>query len=546
MRKDNKYRIIFYILFASVWVLLFLRCRYGFPSDEALYLLVPYRFIKGDIPILHEWHPTQISDLWIHPLVALFLKVNGGTEGIFLTFRYIFTFFWGLFALFIYFRLRKLSDTGSMIASLALLIYVPYGEMALYYNTIGIMTLMSSLTILATAEKYKTVQYIAAGFLFAISVTCCPFLLILYIAIAIYLIAKKEIKQLCFITSGALLALIVFLVYYVSRSSLSGVIDSIKYLTGDREHQYTIAEKMLTYLGNLFFPTFISFFFILGFAIAVVIVKFIGTEKAKRNGFIVSSVLVLAMQADFIVELNFINYFMYAPILLGLYAFLFSRNEVVRKLFVYIWIPGLIYSFCLNLSSNLGLSAITSACSITTAASFVIAALYVSDFADMKKVMIITLSVLSVFQLGLELNSRMNTVFDKTAIKNMTETVETGSVKGIKTTKGRIRYYLIMLMDIEPLKSEDTDKVLILSPESWLYLDVDKDIGSYTCWSPYIDEYTVELLKEYYELYPDMMPDKVYVESYYTDLVPLIEELGYDKGDPTFLDAYILTRRSAP
>lgn len=547
MRKERVYRITFLILFAAVWVLLFLRCRFGFPSDEALYLLVPYRFINGDIPILHEWHPTQISGMWIHPLVALFLKINGGTEGIFLAFRYIYTAFWGIFALFIYYRLRKLSDTGAMAASLTLLIYAPYGEMALYYNTIGIMTLMSALVILVTAERMKTVQHIVAGFLLAVAITCCPYLLILYVALGIWFAVKKEIKSFAFVTAGAAISFILFVIYYVSKSSLSGVMGSIKYLTSDREHQIGFGEKILTYFGSLLFPSFVAFFILVVFAITVMFVKYLKTEKAKMTGFLITVALVTAMQVDFIFELNYINCFMFAPLLLGLYTVIFSDNEQIRKLFVFIWIPGLIYSFCLNLSSNLGISAVTSAASLMTAVSFVMAAMFVKDNAgivDMKNALAASLAVLAAFQIGLQLHIRMNTVFDKTSISNMTETVENGAVKGIRTTQGRIRYYLIMLLDVEPLK-DSTDKVLILSPESWLYLDVGKDIGSYTCWSPFIDEYTVELLKEYYELYPDMMPDKIYVESYYMDLVPLMEELGYDKGEPTFLEGYILTRRNA-
>ena len=545
MRKEKVFKILFLILFAAVWVLLFLRCRFGFPSDEALYLLVPYRFINGDIPVLHEWHPTQISGMWIHPLVYLFLKINGGTAGIFLAFRYIYTAFWGIFALFIYYRLRKISDTGAMAASLTLLIYAPYGEMALYYNTIGIMTLMSALVILVTAERIKTVQYIAAGFLLAVSVTCCPYLLILYIVLGIIYAVRKELRSFALITAGAACAFVLFVIYYVSKSSLSKVLGSIKYLTEDREHQIGFGTKILTYFGSLLFPSFAAFFIMVIFAVTIMFIKYLKTEKAKMTGFIITVVLVAAMQIDFVFELNYINCFMFAPLLLGLYSYIFSNSEIIRKLFIFIWIPGLIYSFCLNLSSNLGISAVTSAASLMTAVSFVMAAVFIKDNTDTKKALAFSLAVLAVFQVGLQLHIRMNTVFDKTSISNMTETVENGAVKGIRTTQGRIRYYLIMLKDIEPLMEDNVDKVLILSPESWLYLDAEKDIGSYTCWSPFIDEYTVELLKEYYELYPDMMPDKVYVESYYTDLVPLMEELGYDRGEPTFLEGNVLTRRNA-
>ncbi|MBR6961037.1 MAG: hypothetical protein IKH76_11225, partial [Clostridiales bacterium] len=73
-RTKRTATIIFIPSFLIILGMLLWKCRYGFPSDEALYLLVPMRFINGDIPLIHEWHPTQICYIWLQPVVALFLK----------------------------------------------------------------------------------------------------------------------------------------------------------------------------------------------------------------------------------------------------------------------------------------------------------------------------------------------------------------------------------------------------------------------------------------------------------------------------------------
>ena len=65
-RKKTIPYIIFFAVFAAISLLLFWKCRYGFPADEAMYIAIPFRFITGDIPVLHEWNPTQISYLWLH------------------------------------------------------------------------------------------------------------------------------------------------------------------------------------------------------------------------------------------------------------------------------------------------------------------------------------------------------------------------------------------------------------------------------------------------------------------------------------------------
>ncbi|MBP5260992.1 MAG: hypothetical protein J6Z43_02550 [Clostridiales bacterium] len=536
-RKNNTITAVYLILAAAVLAGLIARCPYGFPSDEALYLLVPFRVIGGDIPILHEWHPTQISDIWIHPLVALFLKVTGSTDGIFLTFRYIYTVIWWIFALFCFLRLRKISPAGSAIASLAIMIYAPYNEMALYYNTIGIMTLVSSCIIVLTAERELKFQYTVAGFLLAVAITCCPYLIILFVIAAVYCVVTKAIRSiLIYITAGAAAAFVIFCIYFLSRSSISSVLGSISHLTSDREHQIGIADKLLTYAGSILFPTMTAFICIVVFAILCIVIKF--TNK-KAAGFAITAALVIIMQVSLILENYFINSFMLAPSLLGLYAYLFSGKEEISRIFRYIWIPGLIYTFCINLSSNLGFSAAASAASVMTFASLLSAVIFARENFDITKIPTVVLAVIAAFQIGLQLNARMNSVFDKTSIRYMTETLETGSVKGIKTTPGRIHYYGWMTSDTAPLHAENINRVLILSPESWLYMDAGKQIGSYTCWSPIIDGYTIELLDEYYGLYPDKKPDAVYVESYYTDLVPLLEERGYH-GDVTALGGYIL------
>ncbi|SCW30366.1 hypothetical protein SAMN02910456_00411 [Ruminococcaceae bacterium YRB3002] len=543
--KNKIFTLIYLIVSAMIVIALFAKCPYGFPSDEALYLLVPYRFIHGDIPILHEWHPTQICYIWIHPLVDAYLYIKGNTEGIFLVFRYIYTIVWSLFSFFIYYRLRVISNIGAATVSVMLLIYAPYGSMSLYYNTIGIMTLLSCFVILATAKTHTTIQHIVAGFLFAMAVTCCPYLLILFFLMVVnYAVLrakgqKEAILHLVHLTLGSIIAFIVFCFYYFRNSSLSMIIGSIHYLLEDREHQYVFGDKLITYLVSLFSPTVLYFLCVVSFVICCIVVSFKKSSTAKKTGFIITVVLILIMQIDLIAEINYINSYMIAPSLLGIYSILFSHKPTIRRIFQFIWIPGLVYTFCLHMSSNLGFSAVASAASLMSAASILSAVVFIEDdFTEFKSI-IALFGILSLFQIGLQFTYRMNYVYCESAIKYMTATSDIGTTKGLRITEKRLYYYKYMLNDTLPLRDESIDKVLILSPESWLYLDVNKNIGSYTCWSPYIDGYTIELLDEYYSLYPDMKPSAIYVESYYNDLVPLLNNRGYT-GSETPLGGYIL------
>lgn len=545
MQTDTKNKVIyavFFAIFAAIWGILFWKCRYGFASDEALYLLVPFRHLTGDIPILHEWHPTQISCIWLEPLVALFLKINSGTEGIFLAFRYIFTAVWGIFALFIFMRLRKISLLGAAFSTLALFIYVPYGEMALYYNTLGIITLLSSAVIVLTAAKWKQFQFAVAGALYAVSVTCCPFLAFGFLILIVVAIVRKE-KLFLFFTAGIGVIFAIFCCYYLSQASLSSLIESIPYLIGDREHPFVLTDKIATYFISIFTSSlaFPAVFVLLWGPISFSLYH--KDMRTRRMGFIVTVALVVILQTAYLIQDAYFNHFMFAPMFIAIYCFMNTSNKSIKNIFYLVWLPGFFYTICLHMSSNLDFGAISSAASIPSAAAILIAFLYIKEeFAEVqfRKIAIGVLSVLIVFQLSVELYKRVTYVFSESSFKNMTVLLESGSMKGIISTSNREYYYKVMRYEIKPLIDGNPSKVLILSPESWLYLDAGKSIGSYTCWSPIIDEYTTELLKEYYSMYPDMKPDMIYVESYYTDLVPLIGD-GYE-SETTLLGGTILKK----
>jgi len=541
-RTKRTATIIFIPSFLIILGMLLWKCRYGFPSDEALYLLVPMRFINGDIPLIHEWHPTQICYIWLQPVVALFLKINGGTEGIFLAFRYIFTAVWGLFSLFVFARLRKISPIGALLASLMIFIYVPFGEMALYYNTIGIITLLSSSVIVLTAQKWKPFQYMAAGALYAVAVTCCPFLALAFPVLIIIAIICKE-KLFLFFTGGILVIFAVFCIYCLSKASLSDIIHSIPYLAGDREHPFSLTDKIATYFLSILTSSYLTpvFLALLLGPIALALCR--KDSRTHKIGFVITVALTIAMQVIYLVKGSFFNTFMFAPMFIAVYCFITSKDKDIRRLFFMVWLPGLFYTVCLHMSSNLDFGAISSAASIPSVASVIIAVIYIREefsTGDLRKISIAVFAALIAFQLSVETYMRITYIFSENTLSNMTDTADKGAMKGLISTGNRIFYYEVMLYELKPLIESDADKVLIMSPESWMYLEVDKAIGSYTCWSPLIDDYTVDLLEEYYGMYPDMKPDMIYVEPYYTDLVPRLASLGYTE-QKTALGGYVLS-----
>ena len=83
------YRVLLpYFLITLVAAILVNNMFYGFSwTDEGLYLSNVHRFFTGDRFLIDDWTPTQFYEPLLLPLYVLFIKFNGGTDGVFLFFR---------------------------------------------------------------------------------------------------------------------------------------------------------------------------------------------------------------------------------------------------------------------------------------------------------------------------------------------------------------------------------------------------------------------------------------------------------------------------
>ena len=173
--------------------LLLAKCKYGFANmDESFYLTIPYRLCQGDVLFLSEWHLSQLSGWLLRLPLAVFLRLNGGTEGIYLAFRYLYVIAHLCESTVLFFLLRKYSGAGAVLASVFYYVFVPFGIMALSYNSMGIGCLSLSTVILVCASgRWSDAP---SGFLFAMAVLCCPYLVILFViyAAAVLLCRKRD------------------------------------------------------------------------------------------------------------------------------------------------------------------------------------------------------------------------------------------------------------------------------------------------------------------------------------------------------------------
>ena len=545
----------FCILFTGIWIFLFWKCPYGYGyMDEALYLTVPYRLLKfGDGLLIHEWHEFQLSTFPTLPLMMVYNLFFKNTEQILLNYRYIYTFLWGCSAFFFFARMKRFSLPGAAAASLIYLIHAPYGIMAFSYNSMGVLFLLNTFIIASTAEKHKPLQYFICGVFLAGSILCCPYLLILYflltIAAAASLFRKRNKSILSFwvfITLGAFCLFVIFCAFLLSRGSIQEILRAIPIVLDDVEHpDRNLIRKTVEYFDLIIHSAPMAPFILILFTLMCVISRF--WKNGKDLCLSVVCLSVISALTYFTNKPFYSHYLMLPVCLIGLFCRINSDDSSIIKLFRNIWIPGIIYTFCLNYSSNQQLHALTNAATVPAFASIIVLIMYFQKSRNQnrlfRKTAIACAALFFIILLKDDLILRHHVIFFEDSIEDQTVYARSGPEKGIKMTETRLESYERTMNEIIfPIREEGSAKqVLFFVNDPVLYLCTEKGIGSFSAWLPGINSHTVRRLDLYYELNPIKIPDVIYIPSEYGSYLDHFTSKGYTPA-MTGHEDYLLQR----
>lgn len=530
---------IFLAAFIPVAALLFWKCRFGFAdNDEAFYLAIPFRLCQGDSLFVEEWHLSQMSGALLYPFVWLYASLNKSLDGIILAARYLYTVLQCFVGLFLYIRLRKINWCAAVVATISFTLYVPFGIMALSYNSMGLMWVMLGLVILFTAGE-ATADYFFAGVFFAFAVLCCPFILLEYLVYGLVVCAnslsgRKMFSDSCFrtqnflyVTLGAAVIAVVFLGFALSRTSVDKMVQAIPAMLQDPSHPLEFVEKIPQYFESILRPREAgrlvkkalqaSYLALAGLFLLCLCDKRRKTRKTVYFlGAATVTLLIMALHSRF----AFLNLIMWPVNTIAPFVALLSSDEKIRRVFRLIWLPGILYSFCIHLGSNQTYYAITSAGTVATVGSIVILILFAAEARERRgtthpfwrsPICLVTALMLLVL-LSSETYLRYKHIFWDTDVETQIYLIEEGIESGLYVSEEKYRLYNNAMEDLNILKKYEPEKVLYLSSRTWLYLSQDYELASYSAWTPGSNEKTIDRLKLYYSQNPHKLPDTVYVE----------------------------------
>ena len=550
--KKRGRNALFLLLWCAFACFLFSKCRYGFGNiDEAFYLTVPMRLLQGDALFLHEWHLSQMSGFLLAPLVSLVLRLNQGTEGIILLMRYMYTACQCLAALAIYLRLRRYSWIGAACAALSFMIFVPAGLMALSYNSMGILLLALSGLALLPVRRHGGLFAFASGVAFAMAVLCCPYLMLVYLVYVLACAAELlvfrarharagasflSVRSLLLFTAGAVAIAAVFAAFVLIRAPLDGILQAFSQIMNDPEHPpISLFLKIKAYLRVILFSTPRTKY--LYPLLALLFAACLADKRRKSRPlvyFIPAALCTLLMMVDHYLHWQYLNMVMWSVSVLAVFVLLLSRESINRRLFQLFWIPGMLYSFCIHLSSNQEFYAITSAAVVATLGSIAMIALFFREAMAavhrraVRAALCCLLCAIMGFQILSQADLRWRLVFWEDGIGTQTRPVSEGIQAGLLVSEEMEQEYADALHNLDVMKPYAGKKLLYLSRNTWYYLVHDCEIAAYSAWLSGVDENTVARLEAYYALNPDKLPDAVYAdEEHRQSALLLADALGY-------------------
>lgn len=512
------------LLAVGILLLLWKAPRGSAYMDECFYLSLAKRFAQGDRLLIDEWFISQPFGFLLIPLMKFYMLVSGKTEGIILTFRYFYVALHLLATAYLIWRMWKKYQAKALYASFLFLVYVPFNIMSFSYNNMGITFLLMAGVTLVTIEaetKGKVLWQILAGVFFAASVLCCPYLLAVYIlyvlGVVIYAVKKKNgrsVKALLFFTLGAgTLALLVLISIVTSPNfSMENLKTCLAYVFTNPTHDPIGIWSIRVYFQSIYHTMPLVVAGIL-FVVSVVTLKVIVKEKGKYPALIIA--LIYSTYLYFVMKKH-VNFCVMPLAYLGIVAFLFTKKKD-WKLFGFIYLPSVLYTFCISLSSN---QKDYNIASVLVIASFASILFLLQLFAETKEEKTFCRALCGAAVLVGIATCVCTTVYYRATVSfwevaPLTTRIEEGVQKGLKVPTERAEEITAREADATFMRTIPGESVCYIDEKhsAELFLADDRRNGSFTSYYEGDEGYLAAMLSAYYVLFPEKKADVLWLSS---------------------------------
>ena len=479
-------------------------------NDEAFYLSTPYRILKGDGYLSSEWNLAQLSSFLLLIPLKIYLCLFKNADGIYYNFRILYFAFQAINTVFIYLLLRN-KGWITIASCIMFALFIPYGIMALNYNSMALSFLILISAIIISDYWNKSVLQIISGILLGCSIMCNPYLVIIYaVFLCITIIKKGEDYYFSFtallkVTIGCGIIAVAFLVLLLSRSTVSEVIRNLSSILNDPSHETISIVEMIEMLLYYCKPFIVEITAI----ILCFVISILDNGRYIKKCQIVLQIIIWVLIVHLAVfhssgyGVQAIGYNAIVAILpvYGLYLIIFKKCRNQSCLIV--WGLDMIVALCNMRASNQYLFVVSNALMIS---SFATLFMQESLTDKMNLYFVLTVSV-QLFAVVYVYLTHVYGEGNESLVK-----INHGPMKNIYADQEYVNQYTIMLSDLDDLGHVE-EPVLYYQNIPWAYLYYDNQVGCFSTWGGAIANLEDSILEQYYEYYPEKIPGFIYIDS---------------------------------
>lgn len=498
-------------------IFLFIRCFFSFTwSDESFYLTIVHRLWLGELMFIDEWYTTQLSAPLLLPFYSLYQWIIGDSEGVYLYFRILYWLFSTTTTYFVFAKLKKWNHT--LTALFCSLIYLFYSRANIgglsYYNTSLTLVLLGIVLIYGCFmdENFKRFDLFLTGIFFAMAVVIIPYLAVPYIGINIFLLLYKKTRvywrHIAMVILGTSTTAIIYMIYILSKVSISDIILNIPHVLNEPELQKTnpiLAIPLIfiriawrykwTILGNLCLLFYICYKHYK---------KQISTSKEFKR---ICGINLIIFVINYYLSANLIGCVNIAFVLFGITFILYSKkwNSKFTKIIQSFGIGGISVIFSFTFSSDTGLDAMSIGFVILaigmTLLLFQNEKILENQFLYRLIIAVITCVILQTAFL------RLFSVYRDAPLNQLNTQLTSGPAKYLYTTSEHAKQYNNLQNDIATYLQKD-DKIFYTKNCFWAYLCTQNEYGVPTSWRIGMDS---PRLEDYYTLNPEKIPTCIFM-----------------------------------
>lgn len=538
--------------------------------DDSWYFTIPFRMSMGDRLIVDEWHFSMFSGIFQYLPMEAFIAFTGGTEGIVLYFRLLYTACKLVCFVYLYTNYRRYG-TAALIGIAAFMAYDAFGCYILNYYTMSVMGMLIVTTELSSPKEKSMARLIIIGVVFASIVLIEPFAAFLYFVftalVAMRWLTRKRSKDPLSdygfvidnrvwrgLTAGIVLSAAVFLFFFVVRN-WKEVTLALPELFTDYEYDLTERHRFLNKLGT--YLEHLGGYTVLPLAVGDVVLCAVLTalrrkEKSKKartilfalsGALFAGSAAVYLLHAVFSVVTAFFmsGFLLYSMITLGWKCY-FLTHERNRRLF-FVFLSGVLFSLFTDFSSQATLW-------VGLGVSALVVPVFIKDTMEeitredtdarlstdtegtelpppshtrlrkkrLPRAVLAVSAAAGIAMFGLFLYDRiaqplLECGYLEESFRD-TVVIQKGLMKGISTIQKVKDCQEAAIADLDQIKSKTTAPVFVANNCCWYYMYLNLPYSTFSAW---YNPRSIQRQLSWWKLHPDKLPEYIYVPYFDCD-----------------------------